>query len=105
VLLALDDFGTGYSSLAYLNRFPIQVLKIDRSFVNGMDGDPERLSVLNAINALAIALGLRVVAEGIELQSQATQLVEMGCRYGQGYLFGKPRPVDSFVALLPTSAG
>jgi EAL domain-containing protein (putative c-di-GMP-specific phosphodiesterase class I) len=82
------------------------VLKIDRSFVNGMDGDAERLSVLNAINALAASLGLRVVAEGIELESQADLLEAMGCQYGQGYLFGRPRPVEGISALLlPSLAG
>lgn len=105
VLLALDDFGTGYSSLSYLNRFPIQVLKIDRSFVNGLDGDGERLSILRAISALAGSLGLKVVAEGIEQESEAVQLLAMGFQYGQGYLFGRPGPAETLLARLPISAG
>ena len=104
VLLALDDFGTGYSSLSYLNRFPIQVLKIDRSFVHGMDGDGERLSILRAISALAGSLGLKVVAEGIEHDSEAIQLQAMGFQYGQGYLFGKPGPAETLLARLPAVA-
>jgi diguanylate cyclase len=100
VLLALDDFGTGYSSLSYLRRFPIQVLKIDRSFVRGMDGDGERQSILKAISALAGSLGLQVVAEGIEQDSEAVQLLDMGFQYGQGYLFGKPGPAETLLGRL-----
>jgi diguanylate cyclase (GGDEF)-like protein/PAS domain S-box-containing protein len=100
ITLALDDFGTGYSSLSYLHRFPIQTLKIDRSFVNGMDDDPERTSILTAIVSLAASLGLSLVAEGIEHESQARQLDAMHCEFGQGFHLGRPMPADALDALI-----
>jgi diguanylate cyclase (GGDEF)-like protein/PAS domain S-box-containing protein len=99
VRLALDDFGTGYSSLAYLHRFPIDILKIDRSFVERLardKGDAEgvdAVALAKAILSLADALGLDTVAEGIELEEQRDTLLLLGCKTGQGYAFGKAMPV------------
>lgn len=90
VLLCLDDFGTGYSSLSYLHRFPIDVLKIDRSFVSNMSFGDENSKIVQAIITLAQALGINVVAEGIETIEQQAQLSRLQCQYGQGYLFSKP---------------
>jgi diguanylate cyclase (GGDEF)-like protein/PAS domain S-box-containing protein len=89
--LALDDFGTGYSSLSYLHRFPIGVIKIDRSFVQRIEVD-DGLTILDAIVALARSLNLELVAEGIEEESQARQLHLLGCEFGQGYFYGRPMP-------------
>ena len=91
---ALDDFGTGYSSLGYVHRFPLKMLKIDRSFVEPLGGDIATRSsaVVGAILAMAHSLGLEVVAEGIETEAQHQALLAMGCEYGQGYLFGRPQP-------------
>jgi diguanylate cyclase (GGDEF)-like protein/PAS domain S-box-containing protein len=86
IRLAMDDFGTGYSSLSYLSRFPVDILKMDRSFVGSEDNE----ALTSAIIALGTSLSLEVVAEGIELPEQATSLEELGCELGQGYLFAKP---------------
>jgi EAL domain-containing protein (putative c-di-GMP-specific phosphodiesterase class I) len=100
VRLALDDFGTGYSSLAYLHRFPIDILKIDRSFVErlanekGDEAGVDAVALARAILSLAEALGLDTVAEGIEHDSQRDTLLALGCKTGQGYAFGKPMPVE-----------
>jgi diguanylate cyclase (GGDEF)-like protein/PAS domain S-box-containing protein len=102
VRLALDDFGTGYSSLAYLHRFPIDMLKIDRSFVerlvreDGGDG-ADAVALARAILSLADALGLDTVAEGIEVDAQRETLLDLGCRIGQGYAFGKPMSIDEIL--------
>ena len=94
IRLAIDDFGTGYSSLSYLRRFPVDILKIDRSFVSGV-GDGSQDSVLTeAIVMLARTLQLKVVAEGIEQPAQLAFLRELGCDLGQGYYFARPLPVD-----------
>ena len=92
VRISLDDFGTGYCALGYLKRFPIDELKIDRSFVETMEGDRRDASLVQAILALAHGLGLEVVAEGIETPGQQRLLKLLGCRLGQGYLFAPPGP-------------
>jgi diguanylate cyclase (GGDEF)-like protein len=92
VLLAIDDFGTGYSSLSYLKRFPVDTLKIDRSFVDGLGHDVQDTAIVRSIVALAQTLELSVTAEGIETPSQQAQLRLLGCDSGQGYLFGRPVP-------------
>jgi diguanylate cyclase (GGDEF)-like protein/PAS domain S-box-containing protein len=99
--LALDDFGTGYSSLSYLHRFPIGVIKIDRSFVQRMEED-DGLTILDAIVALAKSLNLDLIAEGIELVSQARQLQVLGCTYGQGFFFGRPMPGEHIERVIST---
>ena len=94
VLAQLDDFGTGFSALSYLHRFPIASLKIDRSFVSGLDGDvrTESVAVIRAIVALANSLNIEIIAEGVETQRQRERLHDLGCTYAQGYLFGRPAP-------------
>jgi diguanylate cyclase (GGDEF)-like protein/PAS domain S-box-containing protein len=90
VRLAIDDFGTGYSSLSYLRELPIDVLKIDRSFVEGITASQQRLALAKGIVAIASTLDITVVAEGIETSEQCELLTEMGCEYGQGYLLARP---------------
>ena len=94
VSLSIDDFGTGYSSLAYLKRFSVQHIKIDRSFVSGLGTDPDDAAIVRAIISMADALGLDVVAEGVEDEVQLRELLRMGCRYAQGYYFAKPEDVS-----------
>jgi EAL domain-containing protein (putative c-di-GMP-specific phosphodiesterase class I) len=93
IQLSIDDFGTGYSSLSYLPRFPINTLKIDRSFVSRMTSDAESLEIVRAIPMLAQSIGIEVIAEGVETMPQLLQLQTIGCEFGQGYWFS--RPVDS----------
>jgi diguanylate cyclase (GGDEF)-like protein len=109
----LDDFGTGFSALSYLHRFPIQAIKIDRSFVAGLTGASrsESLALVRAILALAGTLGIDSIAEGVETGTQSDLLLGLGCQYGQGYLFGRPEPAagaatgpDSTVVPFPQSA-
>ncbi|KYC41638.1 PAS domain S-box protein [Scytonema hofmannii PCC 7110] len=100
IQLCIDDFGTGYSSLAYLHRFPIDVLKIDRSFINQIDSDNERLAIVRAIVTLGSHLGLSVVAEGVETMEQWTQLKLLQCAFAQGYLFSKPLNAEETGILL-----
>jgi diguanylate cyclase (GGDEF)-like protein len=90
IQLSIDDFGTGYSSLSYLPRFPINTLKIDRSFVNGMLNDAESLEIVRAITMLAQSIGIEVIAEGVETLPQLLQLKTIGCEFGQGYWFSRP---------------
>jgi diguanylate cyclase (GGDEF)-like protein/PAS domain S-box-containing protein len=94
IRLAIDDFGTGYSSLSYLKRFPIDVLKVDRSFVAGLPGNRGDAAIVRAVIGLARALGLKAVAEGIETNDQLAELRGLGCDQGQGYLFGRPTATE-----------
>ncbi len=94
VMVSLDDFGTGYSSLAYLRSLPIDVVKVDRSFVSEMEDSPIDGVIIESVAGLADARGLRVVAEGIETESQAARVRAAGCGLGQGYLFSRPVPFD-----------
>ena len=90
IQLSIDDFGTGYSSLSYLHRFPVNTLKIDRSFINRIGNNGENMEIIKAIVTIAHHLGIDVVAEGIETDLQKVSLQQIGCEYGQGYLFAKP---------------
>lgn len=98
VTIALDDFGTGYSSLSYLRQFPLNVLKIDRSFVIDMDREQQAYDIVTAIVQLALSLDLTIVAEGIETKVHYDALRELGCNYGQGYYMCKPITLEAFFA-------
>jgi diguanylate cyclase (GGDEF)-like protein len=100
IKLSIDDFGTGYSGLSYLHRFPIDTLKVDRSFVSSMEEGSENGEIVRTIIALAKALNLSVVAEGIESIHQLHQLRILGCEYGQGYLFARPLPIAEIEKML-----
>jgi len=100
VTLAIDDFGTGFSSLSYLSRFPLDRLKLDKSFVRGLGQDADASAIANAVVTLGHSLGLRVIAEGVETQEQLRALRQMGCDELQGYLFSKPLAVEQFVGCL-----
>ncbi len=99
IQVAIDDFGTGFSSLSYLKHFPIDTLKIDQSFVCGIPGDAEDVALIEAIISMSRALDLDVIAEGIETAAQRDFLVRSGCRYGQGYLLGKPVSAEDFTEM------
>ena len=99
VQVAIDDFGTGFSSLSYLKHFPIDTLKIDQSFVSGIPDDAEDVALIEAMISMSRALGLDVIAEGIETEAQRSFLISRGCQYGQGYLVGKPVPAGDFAEL------
>ena len=103
IQVALDDFGTGYSSLAYLKKFDIDYLKIDRAFVNNMETDSADRALCEAIIVMAHKLGLRVIAEGVETAEQRDFLTAAGCDFAQGYLFSKPVPAEQFEALVKLS--
>ncbi|HXV04383.1 MAG TPA: EAL domain-containing protein [Solirubrobacterales bacterium] len=102
--LVLDDFGTGYSSLAYLNRFPFDALKIDRSFVDALGVEEERTAIVEAIIGMARALSLDVIAEGVENEAQLSELRRLDCDYAQGHLFSKALPPERLGELLGPSA-
>jgi diguanylate cyclase (GGDEF)-like protein/PAS domain S-box-containing protein len=104
VRLVLDDFGTGYSSLAYLNRFPFDALKIDRSFVDGLGVEQERTAIVEAVIGMARALSLDSIAEGVESEAQLAELRRLGCDYAQGHLFSRPLPAEKVTSLLRDGA-
>jgi EAL domain-containing protein (putative c-di-GMP-specific phosphodiesterase class I) len=94
VQLEIDDFGTGYSSISYLRKLPVNVVKIDRSLIDGLGGDEEQGNFVEAVLHLIHACGLKAVAEGIETAEQASELARLGCASGQGYYFGRPVPAS-----------
>jgi EAL domain-containing protein (putative c-di-GMP-specific phosphodiesterase class I) len=99
--LAIDDFGAGYSSLSRLRELPVQVLKIDRSFLVDAPQEPEAAGLIGAALALADALGMEAVAEGVENERQREFLLERGCRFAQGFLLSRPVPAGRAEAMLP----
>jgi EAL domain-containing protein (putative c-di-GMP-specific phosphodiesterase class I) len=103
IQVSLDDFGTGYSSLSYLQKFDIDYLKIDQSFVLDLENSPNNVVLCEAIIVMAHKLGLKVVAEGVETAAQRDMLKDAMCDFAQGYLFSRPVPADQFETLLRSS--
>jgi EAL domain-containing protein (putative c-di-GMP-specific phosphodiesterase class I) len=103
IQLSIDDFGTGYSSLNYLHSFPVDNLKIDRSFIQRLHKEKSNLGLLTAIVQIAKTMGMNLIAEGIETSEQLAQLKLLGCQFGQGYLFSKPLPSEEVAHFLSNS--
>ncbi|MGZ6996277.1 MAG: EAL domain-containing protein, partial [Acidimicrobiia bacterium] len=103
VRLSIDDFGTGYSSLGYLRRFPVDSVKVDRSFVDGLGTESEDSAIVAAVVGLGHALGLSVVAEGVETELQLAELGALGCDRAQGFFFSPPQPSDVFASVIANS--
>jgi EAL domain-containing protein (putative c-di-GMP-specific phosphodiesterase class I) len=100
VHLAIDDFGTGYSSLSYLRRFPVDILKVDQSFVSGLGHDPEDSAIVQAVVSMGKALRMTTLAEGVETAHHVIELRELDCDVAQGFHFARPVPAAQFEALL-----
>ncbi len=96
----MDDFGTGYSSLSYLRRFPVDILKVDQSFVSGLGHDPEDSAIVQAVVHMGRALNLTTVAEGVETAHHLIELRELDCDIAQGYHFARPRPAEAITRML-----
>ncbi|HUN72748.1 MAG TPA: EAL domain-containing protein, partial [Steroidobacteraceae bacterium] len=103
--IALDDFGTGYSSLGLLSKLPVDVVKIDRSFISGLPADRASVTLVSSVIGLASAFGLQVVAEGVETEGQLEILRRLGCDYSQGYLHSRPVPAEQLEKVLREQAG
>jgi EAL domain-containing protein (putative c-di-GMP-specific phosphodiesterase class I) len=104
VMLAIDDFGTGFSSLAYLRELPLDVLKVDKSFVDGLGMSKDDEAIVGAVINLAHTLDLRVIAEGVETEDQLEVLRDLGCDYAQGFLFSRPVPEADLAQALAFSS-
>ena len=102
--ISLDDFGTGYSSLAYLKKFDIDYIKIDQSFIRNLGAQSDDMALCEAIIVMAHRLGMKVVAEGVETETQRQLLLAAGCDYAQGYLFSKPVGPEQFEQLCTASS-
>jgi len=105
VRLHIDDFGTGYSSLSYLHNFPVDTLKVDKSFVSRMEGAPHQAEIVKAIVSLAQNLGMGVTAEGVETVAQAEALRDLHCTSAQGFLFSRPLPAEEAERLIVEGVG
>jgi EAL domain-containing protein (putative c-di-GMP-specific phosphodiesterase class I) len=100
ISISIDDFGVGYSNMRYLNRLPLDILKIDQSLIRDIGADSKDAAIVRAIIGLARSLGIRVIAEGVENHSQLSFLNAHGCNYGQGFLFGRPLAPEAFAELM-----